>query len=60
MKNILDVYLCGITFILEIISVIGIAMLMQLISYQYFGINLYQKLNSNLNKLDRYLTNLFF
>ncbi len=55
----LDVIACSLVVLFEVIGSIGLAMLIQLISYQCFGINLYQKLNKSLNKLDKYLTNLF-
>ena len=55
----LDVIACTITTILEVIGTIGIAMLIQLISYQCFGVNIYQRINKRLNRLDKYLTSLF-
>lgn len=55
----LDVIACTITTILEVIGTIGIAMLIQLISYQCFGVNIYQRINKRLNSLDKYLTSLF-
>lgn len=55
----LDVIACTITTILEVIGTIGLAMLIQLISYQCFGINIYQRIIKRLNRLDKYLTSLF-
>ena len=50
-----DVFLCMGVTLLELIGVIGIAMLVQLISYQVFGVNLYKKIFKGLNRLDKYL-----
>lgn len=55
----LDVILCCMTVVLELIGIIGLAMLIQLISYQCFGVNIYQRINKRLNRLDKYLTSLF-
>lgn len=55
----LDVILCCMTVVLELIGVIGLALLIQLISYQIFGINPYQRIIKGLNRLDKYLTSLF-
>ncbi len=55
----LDVIACTVTTILEVIGTIGLAMLIQLISYQCFGINIYQRIIKRLNRLDKYLTSLF-
>lgn len=55
----LDVILCCMTVVLELIGVFGLAMLIQLISYQCFGINIYQRIIKRLNRLDKYLTSLF-
>ena len=55
----LDVILCCMTVVLELIVVFGLAMLIQLISYQCFGINIYQRIIKRLNRLDKYLTSLF-
>ena len=48
----LDVIACIMTAILELVGTIGIAMLIQLISYQCFGINIYQRIIKRLNRLD--------
>lgn len=55
----LDVILCCMTVVLELIGVIGLALLIQLISYQIFGINPYQRIIKGLNRLDKYLTKIF-
>lgn len=55
----LDVILCCMTVVLELIGVFGLAMLIQLISYQCFSINIYQRIIKRLNRLDKYLTSLF-
>lgn len=55
----LDVFLCAGMTILEVIGVIGIALLIQLISYQCFGINIYQRIFKGLNRLDKYLSTKF-
>ena len=55
----LDVIACIMAVLLELIGSIGIAMLIQLISYQCFGVNIYQRINKRLNRLDKYLTSLF-
>lgn len=55
----LDVILCCMTVVLELIGVFGLAMLIQLISYQCFGINIYQRIIKRLNRLDKYLSSLF-
>ena len=55
----LDVIACIMTAILELVGTIGLAMLIQLISYQCFGVNIYQRINKRLNRLDKYLTSLF-
>lgn len=55
----LDVIACIMTAILELVGTIGIAMLIQLISYQCFGINIYQRIIKRLNRLDKYLNEIF-
>lgn len=55
---IVDAFLCGLTFILELAGVIVVAMLIQLTVYQLTGVSLYNKLFKGLNRLDKYLTNL--
>lgn len=55
----LDVLACAVTVLLELIGTIGLAMLIQLISYQCFGINLYQEIFKGLHRLDKYLNKIF-
>ena len=55
----IDVLSCTMTVLIELISIFGLALLIQLISYQCFGINLYQRIIKGLNRLDRYLTSKF-
>lgn len=55
----LDVIACTITVLLELIGSIGISMLIQLISYQCFGINIYQRIIKRLNRLDKYFNEIF-
>lgn len=55
----LDVILCCMTVVLELIGVFGLAMLIQLISYQCFGINIYQRIIKRLNRLDKYFNEIF-
>lgn len=55
----LDVIACTVTTILEVIGTIGLAMLIQLISYQCFGINIYQRIIKRLNRLDKYFNEIF-
>lgn len=55
----IDVLACAGIILLELIEVMGLALLIQLISYQCFGINLYQKIFKSLNRLDKYLSKNF-
>lgn len=55
----LDVLACIITVVLELIGIVGISMLIQLISYQCFGINIYQRIIKRLNRLDKYFNEIF-
>ena len=55
----IDVIACAMTVLIELISIFGLAMLVQLISYQCFGINPYQRIIKGLNRLDKYLTSKF-
>ena len=59
MDKLLDVLLCGGTLILEIVGAIIAMLLIQLICYQVFGINLYKSIINELNKLDQYLNKVF-
>jgi len=55
----LDVFLCAGITLLELIGLFGIALLIQLISYQCFGFNIYQRIFKGLNRLDKYLSKNF-
>lgn len=59
MDKLLDILLCGGTLILEIVGAIIAMLLIQLICYQVFGINLYKSIINELNKLDQYLNKVF-
>jgi Tfp pilus assembly protein FimT len=59
MIKLLDIFLCGTVTIFELFLVIAIAMIIQLIAYQVFGFNIYKSINKNLNKLDKYLSEIF-
>lgn len=51
----LDVLLCGLVTLGELIGVILLAVLIQIIFYKIFGINLYKKIIKGLNKLEKYI-----
>lgn len=55
MNYILDILLCTSTVMAELIAVIIGMMLIQLISYRVFNINLYKLLIKGSYKLDKYL-----
>ena len=59
MNKLLDIFLCGTTTIIEIIAVFIILMLIQLIIYQVFNVNLFKLILKGSNKLDKYLTKIF-
>lgn len=59
MDKLLDILLCGGVLILEIAGAIIGILLIQLICYQIFGINLYKSTINGLNKLDKYLNKMF-
>ena len=59
MSKLLDIFLCGTMTIIELITVFIVAMLIQLIMYRVFGINIYKLTIKGLNKLDRYLSEVF-
>lgn len=56
MSYLLDIAACGLTLIIEFTVIIVAALLIQLIAYQIFGINIYKGIFKGLNKLDRYLS----
>lgn len=51
----LDVLLCGLVTLGELIGVILLAVLTQIIFYKIFRINLYKKIIKGLNKLEKYV-----
>lgn len=51
----LDVLLCGLVTLVELIGVILLAVLTQIIFYKIFRINLYKKIIKGLNKLEKYI-----
>ena len=51
----LDVLLCGLVTLGELIGVILLAVLIQIIFYKIFRINLYKKIIKGLNKLEKYI-----
>lgn len=59
MDKLLDILLCGGTLILEIVGAIVAMLLIQLIFYRVFNINLYKSINKGLDKLDKYLSRVF-
>lgn len=55
----LDVALCGLTLMLELFGAIGMMLLVQLIFYRVFNINLYKSFLKLLYKMDKKLTQIF-
>jgi len=55
----LDVALCGLTLMLELFGAIGMMLLVQLIFYRVFNINLYKSFLKFLYKMDKKLTQIF-
>ena len=51
----LDVLLCGLVTLGELIGVMLLAVLIQIIFYKIFRINLYKKIITGLNKLEKYI-----
>lgn len=51
----LDVLLCGLVTLGELIGVMLLAALIQIIFYKIFRINLYKKIITGLNKLEKYI-----
>ena len=51
----LDVLLCGLVTLGELMGVILLAVLTQIIFYKIFRINLYKKIIKGLNKLEKYI-----
>ena len=58
-EYLLDVYLCGMVVITEIIGAIAIGILTQYIFYKVFKINLYKNLCKLSRKLDKKVTEMF-
>lgn len=55
----LDIILCGSVVIFELVAVIIGIMLIQLISYQVFGINPYKMLTNWFSRMDKKLSRMF-
>lgn len=55
----LDVALCGLTLLAELFGAIGMMLLVQLIFYRVFNVNLYKSFWKFLNKMDKKLTKMF-
>ena len=51
----LDVLLCGLVTLGELIGVMLLAVLIQIIFYKIFKIKLYKKIITGLNKLEKYI-----
>lgn len=58
-EYLLDIYLCGMVVIVEVIGAIAIAILFQFIFYKVFKINLYKNLCKLSRKLDKKVTEMF-
>ena len=58
-EYLLDVYLCGMVVIAELIGAMAIAILFQFIFYKVFKINLYKSLCKLSKKLDKKVTEIF-
>lgn len=58
-EYLLDVYLCGMVVIVEVIGAMAIAILFQFIFYKVFKINLYKNLCKLSRKLDKKVTEMF-
>lgn len=59
MDKLLDILLCSGVLIGEIFGAIVAMLLIQLIFYRVFNINLYKSINKGLDKLDKYLSKVF-
>lgn len=59
MSKLLDILLCGAMTISELIAIFIVAMLIQLIMYRVFNINLYKLFIKGSDKLDKYLSEKF-
>jgi len=58
-EYLLDVYLCGLVVLAELIGAIAIGILTQYIFYKVFKINLYKNLYKLSRKLDKKVTEMF-
>ena len=58
-EYLLDVYLCGLVVLAELIGAIAIAILFQFIFYKVFKINLYKELDKLSKRLDRKVNEIF-
>lgn len=59
MNKLLDILLCGTATIIELIIIFTITMLIQLVMYRIFGINLFKLIIKSLNRFDQYLNKMF-
>lgn len=58
-EYLLDVYLCGLVVLAELIGAMAIAILFRYVFYKVFKINLYKSLCKLSKKLDRKVTEMF-
>lgn len=58
-EYLLDIYLCGMVVIVELIGAMAIAILFQYVFYKVFKINLYKNLCKLSRKLDKKVTEMF-
>lgn len=58
-EYLLDIYLCGMVVIVELIGAMAIAILFQYVFYKVFKINLYKNLCKLSRKLDRKIIKIF-
>lgn len=58
-EYLLDIYLCGLVVLVEVIGAMAIAILFQYVFYKVFKINLYKNLCKLSRKLDKKVTEMF-
>lgn len=58
-EYLLDIYLCGLVVLVEVIGAMAIALVIQGIFYKVFKINLYKNLCKLSKKLDKKVTEMF-
>lgn len=58
-EYLLDIYLCALVVLVEVIGAIAIGILTQFIFYKVFKINLYKNLCKLSRKLDKKVTEMF-